>query len=85
MIGSGIRAALSLLISIIKYLIRYGDAGISIPEPFNRKELEVSIRAATPVLQKFGFLDLFTPEEWPSGGEKNRALLTRGSIISFQY
>lgn len=46
-------------------------------DPERRKELEVSIRAAVPVLLRTGLFHLFSPDEWISGGGDGRQLVGR--------
>lgn len=41
----------------------------------DRKALEPAIRAAVPVLKKVGMFDLFTPDEFCSGGGDGRKLV----------
>jgi hypothetical protein len=41
----------------------------------DRKALEPAIRAAVPLLKMVGMFDLFTPDEWSSGGGDGRKLV----------
>ena len=56
----------ALLVNIQKY-----DSGTT----DQRLAIEPAIRAAIPVLQQVGMLDLFSPPEWMQGSSPGRALV----------
>ncbi|KAI1318147.1 hypothetical protein F5Y16DRAFT_136176 [Xylariaceae sp. FL0255] len=62
----------SLLLNVKAYNAAY-EAG----DKAKMEALESSFKTALPLLDKFGFFDLFTPEEWIQGDNQGRKAVGR--------